>query len=163
MDGVVLFTWRLVQRLLSVGEVTVDDRLAMRGIFVGVSFEVVGDVELGTAPEGKCMDCDEERRMKGMEEGVRYFDGPDPWCKVADELVHKSDDDAGGRGFFACIIHPKFGDPRKIKIQHLPLTTNAPVRFPDALCDQRQRPELVIVFPVGEVVESFGDSLMCMV
>ena len=42
--------------------------------------EVVGDVELGTAPEGKCMDCDEERRKKGIEEGVRRFDGPDPWC-----------------------------------------------------------------------------------
>ena len=39
LDGVVSFTWALVRRLLSVGEVTVDDRLAMRGIFVGVSFD----------------------------------------------------------------------------------------------------------------------------
>lgn len=37
-DGVVSFTLTLVRRLLSVGEVTVDDRLAIRGIFVGVSF-----------------------------------------------------------------------------------------------------------------------------
>ena len=36
--------------------------------------EVVGDVELGIAPEGKCMDCDEERRKNGMEEGVRRLD-----------------------------------------------------------------------------------------
>jgi hypothetical protein len=43
--------------------------------------EVVGDVELGIAPEGKCMDCDEERRKKGMEEGVRRFDDAEPWCK----------------------------------------------------------------------------------
>ena len=91
LDGVVSFTWRLVQRLLSVGEVTVDNWLAMRGIFVGVSFKVVGDVELGTAPEGKCMDCDEERRKKGMEEGVRHFDGPDPWCMEEVGL-----NDAGG-------------------------------------------------------------------
>ena len=39
LDGVVSVTWRLVRRLLSVGEVTVDDRLAIRGIFVGVSFD----------------------------------------------------------------------------------------------------------------------------
>ena len=26
------------------------------------------------------MDCDEERRKKGMEEGVRRFDGAGPWC-----------------------------------------------------------------------------------
>ena len=42
--------------------------------------EVVGDVELGIAPEGKCMDCDEERRKKGMEDGVRRFDEAEPWC-----------------------------------------------------------------------------------
>ena len=33
-----------MRRLLSVGEVTVDDRLAMRGIFVGVSFDGADDV-----------------------------------------------------------------------------------------------------------------------
>jgi len=37
--------------------------------------EVVGDVEFGIVLEGKCMDCDEERRKNGMEEGVRRFDG----------------------------------------------------------------------------------------
>jgi hypothetical protein len=42
--------------------------------------EVVGDVELGIALEGKCMDCEEERRKKGMEEGVRRFDDVGPWC-----------------------------------------------------------------------------------
>ena len=41
---------------------------------------MVGDVELGIVLEGKCMDCDEERRKKGMEEGVRRFDGAGPWC-----------------------------------------------------------------------------------
>lgn len=44
LDGVVSLTWALVRRLLSVGEVTVDDRLAIRGIFVGVSFESAEDV-----------------------------------------------------------------------------------------------------------------------
>jgi len=44
LDGVVSFTWRLVRRLLSVGEATVDDRLAIRGIFVGVSFDNAKDV-----------------------------------------------------------------------------------------------------------------------
>lgn len=44
LDGVVSFTWALVRRLLSVGEVTVDDRLAIRGIFVGVSFDRADDV-----------------------------------------------------------------------------------------------------------------------
>lgn len=44
LDGVVSFTWTLVRRFLSVGEVTVDDRLAMRGIFVGVSFDRADDV-----------------------------------------------------------------------------------------------------------------------
>lgn len=44
LDGVVSFTWTLVRQLLSVGEVTVDDRLAMRGIFVGVSFDSPDDV-----------------------------------------------------------------------------------------------------------------------
>lgn len=43
LDGVVSFTWALVRRLLSVGEVTVDDRLAIRGIFVGVSFDRADD------------------------------------------------------------------------------------------------------------------------
>ena len=33
-----------MRRLFSVGEVTVDDRLAMRGIFVGVSFDSANDV-----------------------------------------------------------------------------------------------------------------------
>lgn len=42
--------------------------------------EVVGEVELGIALEGKCMDCDEERRKKGMEEGVRRFESAEPWC-----------------------------------------------------------------------------------
>lgn len=42
--------------------------------------EVVGDVEFGIALEGKCMDCDEERRKKGIEEGVRRFDDVEPWC-----------------------------------------------------------------------------------
>jgi hypothetical protein len=32
-----------VRRFLSVGEVTVDDRLAIRGIFVGVSFDNAND------------------------------------------------------------------------------------------------------------------------
>ena len=40
--------------------------------------EVVGDAELGIVLEGKCMDCDEERRKKGMEEGVRRFDDAEP-------------------------------------------------------------------------------------
>lgn len=35
-----------MRRLLSVGEVTVDDRLAIRGIFVGVSFDSADDVLL---------------------------------------------------------------------------------------------------------------------
>lgn len=42
--------------------------------------EVVGDVEFGTALEGKWIDCDDERRKKGMEEGVRRFDDVVPWC-----------------------------------------------------------------------------------
>lgn len=42
--------------------------------------EVVGDVEFGTALEGKWIDCDEERRKNGMEEGVRRFDDVEPWC-----------------------------------------------------------------------------------
>lgn len=33
-----------MRRLLSVGEVTVDDRLAIRGIFVGVSFDNANEV-----------------------------------------------------------------------------------------------------------------------
>ena len=44
LDGVVSLMWRLVRRLLSVGEVTVDDRLAIRGIFVGVSFDNANEV-----------------------------------------------------------------------------------------------------------------------
>ena len=44
LDGVVSLTWVLARRLLSVGEVTVEDRLAIRGIFVGVSFDNVNDV-----------------------------------------------------------------------------------------------------------------------
>ena len=42
--------------------------------------DVVGDEESGIALEGKWMDCDEERRKKGMEEGVRRFDDAEPWC-----------------------------------------------------------------------------------
>ena len=42
--------------------------------------EVVGDVEFGMALEGKWIDCDDERRKKGMEEGVRRFDDVVPWC-----------------------------------------------------------------------------------
>lgn len=42
--------------------------------------EVVGDVEFGIVLEGKWMDCDEERRKKGMEEGVRRFNDVEPWC-----------------------------------------------------------------------------------
>ena len=42
--------------------------------------DVVGGVELGIALEGKCMDCDEDRRKNGMEEGVRRFDDAEPWC-----------------------------------------------------------------------------------
>jgi hypothetical protein len=44
LDGVVSFMWALVRRLFSVGDVTVDDRLAIRGIFVGVSFDNADDV-----------------------------------------------------------------------------------------------------------------------
>lgn len=42
--------------------------------------EVVGDVEFGIALDGKWMDCDEERRKNGMEDGVRRFDDVEPWC-----------------------------------------------------------------------------------
>lgn len=53
--------------------------------------EVVGDVESGIVLEGKWMDCDEERRKNGMEEGVRRFDDVEPWC--AEEVGLKG---AGG-------------------------------------------------------------------
>jgi len=50
LDGIVSFTWVLVRRLLSVGEVTVEDRLAIRGIFVGVSFDSANDAEDNGGP-----------------------------------------------------------------------------------------------------------------
>lgn len=42
--------------------------------------DVVGDAEPGIALDGKWMDWEEERRKKGMEEGVRRFDGAGAWC-----------------------------------------------------------------------------------
>jgi hypothetical protein len=51
--------------------------LAFRGVWIDDKLpeERVGDEDVAMEfDEGKCMDCDDERRKNGMDEGVRRFD-----------------------------------------------------------------------------------------
>jgi hypothetical protein len=63
--------------------------------------EVVGEVESGIVLEGKWIDCDEERRKNGMEEGVRRFDDVEPWCTEEVGL-----NDVGGGSDVAFVLAP---------------------------------------------------------